>query len=78
VAGIRAGATTLWLRLGLVEADGRILNASEITSPITPATKTISTPIATKNGLRLSGSCSNRLKSGYMPVVKSSCSSTPR
>jgi hypothetical protein len=71
-AGMCAGATTLWLRLGRVLADGRMLNASEITSPITPVTNTMSTPIATRNGLRLSGSCSSRPKSGYIPVVKSS------
>ena len=48
-----AGATTLWLRLGRELADGRMLNASEITSAITPATKMIKTLIAAKNGVRL-------------------------
>jgi hypothetical protein len=54
-----AGATTLWLRLGRELADGRMLNASEITSAITPATKTIKTLIAAKNGVRLTFSCSS-------------------
>jgi hypothetical protein len=71
-----AGATTLWLRLGRELADGRMLNASEITSAITPTTKMINTPIVAKNGVRLGCSASNRPKSGYMPVVKSSPSST--
>jgi hypothetical protein len=48
-----AGATTLWLRLGRELADGRMLNASEITSAITPATKMIKTLIAAKNGVRV-------------------------
>ena len=71
-----AGATTLWLRLGRELADGRILNASETTSAITPTTKMINTLIAAKNGVRLGWLASNRPKSGYMPVVKSSPSST--
>ena len=54
-----AGATTLWLRLGRELADGRMLNASEITSAITPATKIIKTLIAAKNGVRLTCSCSS-------------------
>ena len=54
-----AGATTLWLRLGRELADGRILNASEITSAITPATKMIKTLIAAKNGVRLTCSRSS-------------------
>ena len=54
-----AGATTLWLRLGRELADGRMLNASEITSAITPATKMIKTLIAAKNGVRLTCSCSS-------------------
>ena len=54
-----AGATTLWLRLGRELADGRMLNASEITSAITPATKMIKTLIAAKNGVRLMFSCSS-------------------
>jgi hypothetical protein len=67
----------LWLRLGRELADGRMLNASEITSAITPATKMISTLNAAKNGVRLTCSpSSSRPKSGYMPVVKSWCSSS--
>ena len=54
-----AGATTLWLRLGRELADGRMLNASEITSAITPATKMIKTLIAAKNGVRLTCSPSS-------------------
>jgi hypothetical protein len=54
-----AGATTLWLRLGRELADGRMLNASEITSAITPATKMIKTLIAAKNGVRLTCSRSS-------------------
>ena len=54
-----AGATTLWLRLGRELADGRMLNASEITSAITPATKMISTLNAAKNGVRLTCSPSS-------------------
>ena len=54
-----AGATTLWLRLGRELADGRMLNASEITSAITPATKMIKTLIAAKNGVRVTCSCSS-------------------
>ena len=54
-----AGATTLWLRLGRELAEGRMLNASEITSAITPATKIIKTLIAAKNGVRLTCSCSS-------------------
>src|SRR5271168_3973123 len=54
-----AGATTLWLRLGRELADGRMLNASEITSAITPATKIIKTLIAAKNGVRLTCSRSS-------------------
>jgi hypothetical protein len=49
----------LWLRLGRELADGRMLNASEITSAITPATKMINTLIAAKNGVRLACSCSS-------------------
>jgi hypothetical protein len=71
-----AGANTLWLRLGRELAVGRMLNASEITSAITPVTKMTKTPIAVKNGTRLACSCSIALKSGYMPVVKSCSSAT--
>jgi hypothetical protein len=53
-----------------------MLNASEITNAITPTTKMIKTLIAAKNGVRLTCSCSNRPKSGYMPLVKSGSSST--
>ncbi len=67
-----AGATTLWLRLGRELADGRMLNASEITSAITPATKMMITLIAAKNGVRLRVPAPAAPKSGYMPVVKSS------
>jgi hypothetical protein len=74
-AGGLAGATTVWLRLGRELADGRILNASEITSAMTPTTKMINTLIAAKNGVRVGCSASVRLKFGYMPVVKSSSTS---
>jgi hypothetical protein len=53
-----AGATTLWLRLGRELADGRMLNASEITNAITPKTKMTNTLIAAKNGVRPACSCS--------------------
>jgi hypothetical protein len=47
---MRAGAITLWLRLGRVFAVGLMLKASEITRPITPVTKMSRTPMATRNG----------------------------
>ena len=49
-----AGATTFWLRLGRELTDGRMLNASEITSATTPTTKMSITLMAAKNG-RASG-----------------------
>jgi hypothetical protein len=70
------GATTFWARLGRELTDGRILNASDITSATTPTTKIIITLIAAKNGVRLGCPNATALKSGYMPVVKSSSSST--
>ena len=75
-AGTCLGATTFWARLGRELTDGRILNASEITSATTPTTKIIITLIAAKNGVRLGCPNAAAPKSGYMPVVKSSSSST--
>jgi hypothetical protein len=75
-AGTCAGATTFWARLGRELTDGRILNASEITSATTPTTKITITLIAAKNGVRLGRPNAPVPKSGYIPVVKSSSSST--
>jgi hypothetical protein len=72
----RAGATTFWARLGRELTDGRILNASEITSATTPTVKMIMTLIAAKNGVRVGRSSPAMVKSGYMPVVKSSSSTS--
>ena len=70
------GVTTFWLRLGRELTEGRMLNASEITSATTPTVKMITTLIAAKNGLRVGCSGPAMVKSGYMPVVKSSSSTS--
>jgi hypothetical protein len=76
-AGTCLGATTFWARLGRELTDGRILNASEITSATTPTVKMIMTLIAAKNGVRVGCPSAADAKSGYMPVVKSSSSWAP-